>query len=373
MFKALKVRLKLNNKQKTLLIQNAGVARWAYNWALKKQEAAYLHSHAFLSDNDLRKELVQLKKTPEFSWLKNYSCDSARQAIKDACSAYIKFFKKTARKPKFKRKSNNKQSFYQSNARIQFKNGNVFLSKIGWVSLYQKTRIPEGANYFNARVVHDGVNWFVVVCIEISPDKCILTNESLGIDLGLKNLAICSNGMIYKNINKEQRLKKIENKIKRLQRKVSKKYIKNKKGKGYRKTSNIIKLEKNIKKLYIRLDNIRTDYRHKVTTEIARTKPSRIVVETLNIKGMLKNSHLSKAIMKQGLYSFKSMLKNKSNKMRIAFVEADKWFPSSKTCSNCGYVKSKLSLSERVFDCECCKSSIDRDLNASINLARYKF
>jgi len=160
--------------------------------------------------------------------------------------------------------------------------------------------------------------------------------------------------------------------LRRLQRKVSNKYEKNKEGRSYVKTGNIIKLERNIKKLHKRLDNIRTDNRHKVTNEIVKTKPSRVVMEDLNVKGMMKNKHLSKAIAQQGLYEFKHMIQYKCERQGTEFVEADKWYPSSKTCSECGHEKTKLSLSERQFRCECCGTVMDRDKNAALNLSRYE-
>jgi len=175
----------------------------------------------------------------------------------------------------------------------------------------------------------------------------------------------------FKNINKTKEVRKLEKKLRRLQRKVSNKYEKNKEGRSYVKTSNIVKLEKNTRKLHRRLDNIRTDYRHKVTAEIVKTKPSRIVIESLNVSGMMKNKHLSKSIQQQGFYEFGKLIQYKSEKQGTEFVVADKWYPSSKTCSVCGHVKTKLSLSEREFKCECCSSVIDRDKNASINLSRY--
>lgn len=228
--------------------------------------------------------------------------------------------------------------------------------------------IAKGYSFDIVKDIGSGINY-----IEVEPEKVELTNESIGIDVGLKDLAICSNiEEPFKNINKTSKIKKLEKKKRRLQRKVSKKYLKNKKGGSYVKTSNIIKLEKRIKKVCNRLDNIRNDYRHQTTTEIVKTKPSQIVVENLNICGMMKNKHLSKAIWQQGLYDFKKILKYKAEKHGIKFVEADKWYPSSKICSNCGEIKTKLSLSERVFKCECCGFSIDRDKNASINLSRYK-
>ena len=200
-----------------------------------------------------------------------------------------------------------------------------------------------------------------------------MSDESIGIDDDIKDLAVCSNiEKPYKNINKTKKVRKLEKKLRRLQRKVSNKYEKNKEGRSYVKTSNIVRLEKNIRKLHRHLDNIRTDYRHKVTTEIVKTKPSRIVIESLNIRGMMKNRHLSKSIQQQGFFEFGKLIQYKSEKQGTEYVEADKWYPSSKTCSVCGHVKTKLSLSERDFKCECCGTVIDRDKNASINLSRYK-
>ena len=372
MITSMKVRLEPNNVQKSKLFQSAGTSRWAYNWTLAKQEENYKNGGKFISDNDLRKELTLLKKTEELKWLNNYSNNITKKAVKDACEAYKKFFKKLADKPKFKSKRKSRPSFYQDTEKIKFEDGKVRIEKVGWVRLSEKNRIPENSKYTNPRVTFDGVNWFVSVGIEVEQEQIELTNESIGIDVGVKDLAICSNGSTYKNVNKTKKLKKLEKKMRRLQRKVSNKYLKNKKGVNYVKTSNIIKLEKNIRKLHRRFDNIRTDNRHKVTTEIVKTKPARIVMESLNISGMMKNRHLSKAIAKQGLYEFRKMIQYKSERQSTEFVEADKWYPSSKTCSECGHVKTKLSLSEREFRCECCGTIIDRDKNASINLSRYK-
>jgi len=239
--------------------------------------------------------------------------------------------------------------------------------------LSEQNRIPVNAKYSNPRITNDGVHWYISVGVEVQQEPVELTGESIGIDLGIKDLAICSNIVEpYKNINKTNKIKKKEKKLRRLQRKVSNKYQLNKKGGSYVKTSNIVKLEKNIIKLHKNLDNIRTDYRHKITTEIVKTKPSRIVMESLNVKGMMKNRHLSKAIAKQGFFEFKTMIKYKAEKYGIEFVEADRWYPSSKTCSECGHIKPKLSLSVRTYICEECGCIIDRDYNASINLSRYK-
>ena len=188
----------------------------------------------------------------------------------------------------------------------------------------------------------------------------------------MKTLAICSNGMTFKNINKTRVVHQLEKRLRRLQRRVSRKYLKNKEGSKFVKTNNIIKIEEQIKLLHRKLANIRSNHIHQVTNKIVKTKPSRVVMETLNIKGMMKNKHLSKSIAKQCLYEFKRQMKYKCEFNGIEFIEADKWYPSSKTCSNCGYVKAKLSLSERRYICEECGCIIDRDYNASINLSRYE-
>lgn len=369
----IKIRLEPNNKQNSKMFGSAGVARWAYNWTLAVQEENYNNGGKFIYDNSLRKLITVLKQGEELSWLKNYSNNIAKQAVKDACEAYVRYFKKLSDKPRFKSKRKSKPSFYQDTDKTKFTETHVRLEKIGWVRLSERGKISPDTKITNPRVTHDGLQWYISVGIEMPDEAVELTGESIGIDIGIKDLAIVSNiEKPYGNINKTKKVKKLDKKLRRLQRKVSRKYLKNKKGGSYCKTSNIIKTEKEIIKVHRKLDNIRTDYRHKATTEIVKTKPSRIVMENLNVVGMMKNKHLSKAIQKQGFYEFKVMIKYKSLKYGVEFVEADRWYPSSKTCSCCGYIKPKLSLSERTYKCESCGAEIDRDKNASINLSRYK-
>ena len=370
---SVKIRLEPNNKQISKLFQCSGTARFIYNWTLAKQEENYNNGGKFISDNDLRKELTILKKTEEFKWLSGVSNNVSKQAVKDGCEAYKKFFKKLADKPRFKSRRRSKPSFYHDTEKLKVTETHVQLEKLGKIKLSEYNRIPINVRYSNPRVSFNGIHWYISVGVELTQERVELTEESIGIDLGIKDLAICSNIQEpYKNINKTKKVKKLEKKLRRLQRKVSNKYKLNKKGGSYVKTSNIIKLERNIIKLHKNLDNIRTDYKHKVTTEIVKTKPSRIVMETLNVKGMMKNRHLSKVVAQQGFFEFKTMIKYKAKKYGIEFVETDIWYPSSKTCSVCGNIKPKLSLSERNFTCECCGSVIDRDKNASINLSRYR-
>ena len=383
MIKTIKVMLVPNNKQRSKLFANAGVARFAYNWALGYEQMNYDVGNDFLSDCDLRKTFTKLKQKDEFAWLNDYSNNITKQAIKDACNSYKNFFKGLAKYPKFKSKRKSKPSFYVDNCKIQFTETHVKLEKIAdstrknraktnWIRLAEHNRIPLNCKYYNPRVTFDGLNWFLSVGIECDESIQKATNQGIGIDLGIKELAICSDGNTYKNINKTSKVKKLKKKQRRLQRQVSRKYLKNKKGGSYCKTSNIIKSEKQLLKLNHRLTNIRHNYLHQVTSEIVGRKPKFIVLEDLNVKGMMKNRHLAKAIQEQCLYEFYRQLEYKSNWNNIEFVVADRFYPSSKLCSCCGNIKKDLKLSDRIYICSECGNTIDRDYQASVNLMRYK-
>ena len=365
-----KVRLYPTKEQEQKLWQSVGTARFIYNWTLNKQEENYKNGGKFISDNVLRKELTQLKKS-ELKWLNDVSNNVAKQAVKDACNAYKRFFKGEANKPKFKSRRKSKKSFYNDNVKLKVKENNlVLIEKVGWIKTNEQ--IPIGIKYTNPRISYDNKYWYISIGIEKEEIKEELTNVSLGIDLGLKDLAICSNGTVYKNINKTRTVKKIEKKLKRLQRQVSRKYEQNKKGKEYVKTKNIIKLEKKIQQVHRKLANIRNNYLHQTTTSIVKTKPYRVVIEDLNISGMMKNKHLSDSIRKQCFYEFTRQLEYKCKFRGIEFIKADRFYPSSKTCSNCGHIKKDLKLKDRTYICSECGFVIDRDKNASLNLANYK-
>jgi putative transposase len=365
-----KFRIFPTKEQEQKLWQSVGTARFIYNWTLAKQEENYKNDVKFISDGDLRKQLTQLKKD-EFAWLNDVSNNVAKQAVKDACDAYKKFFKGLADKPRFKSRKKAKPSFYNDNIKLKVKESSVLIEKVGWVNI-KKNSIPMNCKYTNPRISFDGKYWFFSVGIEKEQPVIELTTESIGVDVGIKDLAICSNGMTFKNINKTKVVKQLEKRLRRLQRRVSCKYLKNKEGSKFVKTSNIVKIENQIRLLHRKLASIRSNHIHQATNMIVKTKPSRVVMEALNIKGMMKNRHLSKAIAKQCLYEFKRQIQYKCEFNGIEFVEADKWYPSSKTCSQCGHIKPKLSLSERTYICEECGCVIDRDLNASINLSRYE-
>ncbi|WP_026678245.1 RNA-guided endonuclease InsQ/TnpB family protein [Fictibacillus gelatini] len=368
MILAKKVRLKPTFEQEKQLWKSVGTARWVYNWALFKQEENYKHGGTFISDGDLRKELTRLKKQQDFSWLNDVSNNVAKQAVKDACNAYKKFFKGLADQPRFKNKKKSKPSFYNDNVKLKVKKDSVLIEKVGWIQTSEQ--VPIGVKYKNPRISFDGKYWYLSVGIEQKNPKQELTNKTIGIDVGVKELAICSNGRRFKNINKTKTVKKAEKHLRRLQPRVSRKYEMNKEGNRFVKTSNIIKLEKKIRLVQRKLTNIRNNHIHQVTCAIVKTKPGALVVETLNVKGLMKNKHLAKAIGKQKLYDFKVKLQYKCEKYGITFVEVDKWYPSSKMCSSCGSIKKDLKLSDRVYTCTC-GLEMDRDINAAINLANY--
>lgn len=242
--------------------------------------------------------------------------------------------------------------------------------KLNWIKLCEKGRIPTDCKYMNPRFVYDGLYWYVSVSIEVDDNIDTSLNDGIGIDLGLKDLAICSDGHTYQNINKTQRVKKLEKQKRRLQRSISRKYNMNKKGDRYKKTSNIIKREKELLTLTRRLTNIRHNYLHQTTSEIIKRKPSFICIEDLNVRGMMKNRHLSKAVRQQRLYEFRRQIEYKSAWNHIPVIIADRFFPSSKLCSCCGMIKKDLKLSDRIYKCEC-GNIIDRDFQASLNLKAY--
>ena len=371
-----------NNKQRTKLFQYANTARFAYNWALGKEQENYKNGGKFISDSNLRKEFTQLKKTEEYAWLNKISNNVTKQAIKDACDTYKRFFKGLTKFPRFKSRKHSTPSFYQDNVKIQFTDTHVKVEgfatskkknkqKLNWIRLAEHNRIPtENTKYMNPRFKYDGVNWWVTVGIEYEDCKTYPSSDGIGIDLGIKDLAICSDGNKYQNINKTQQVKKLEKRKRKLQRSISRKYEKNKKGESYCKTRNIIKSEKELLKLNHRLTNIRHSYLHQITSEILKREPSFICIEDLNVKGMMKNRHLSKAVQQQGFYEFRRQIEYKSRYNNIPVIIADRFFPSSKLCSCCGNIKYDLKLSDRIYRCEC-GNVIDRDYQASLNLKRY--
>ncbi len=381
MIKALKVMLVPNNVQKTKMFQYAGAGRFAYNWALVREKENYEKGGKFISDSELRKEFTRLKNSEEYAWLRNISNNVTKQAIKDACNAYKNFFKGLQKYPLFRSKKKSIPKFYQDTIKIKFRDTHVKLEgfsssrkankqKLNWVRLAEHGRIPTDANYRNPRISFDGLNWWISVGIEYPDCKEESSNEGIGIDLGIKDLAVCSDTNSYKNINKSQTVQKLGKCKHRLQYSIFRKYDKNKKGESYCKTNNIVKNERLLLKVNHRLTNIRKNYLNQTTSEIVNRKPRFICIEDLNVSGMMKNRYVSKAVQNQGFFEFRKQLEYKCKEKGIPLIVADRYYPSSKLCSCCGKIKKDLKLSDRIYRCSC-GNVIDRDFQASLNLKAY--
>lgn len=370
--KTLKIRLYPTKEQEVLFYKHINCQRYIYNWALNLNNELYKKDKKKYSSTELGKMLTQYKK--QEVWLNEISNATLKESIRNLDKAYTNFYKKRAKLPKFKSKKKSKLSFYSRYEKIKFyQNNTVNLEKIGKVKYKSSYNIDltQIIKFSNPHVSYNGRCWILTVGVSVDSEMPKLTNEVIGIDLGIKELAICSNGMVFKNINKDLTIKKIEKRLKRLQRQVSKKYELNKEGRSYRKSNNIIKLENKINRLYRKLHNIRLNYIHQTTSTIVKTKPCMIVMEDLCIKDMMKDKSIAKQVQKIGLYEFIRQMKYKCEWSGIRFEQVDRYFPSSKICSNCFNIKKDLKLSDRTYYCEKCGLTIDRDFNASINLMNY--
>jgi len=375
-----KTRLEPNNKQAQKFKQFAGAARYAYNWAITKEKEAYELGNGFIGEMELRRIFTRHKE--EADWLYDISNDVTKQAIKDAVTAFSNFFKGRAKFPQFKTKRKSRPAFYQDVFKFKATNTHIRVEKISdsnkknkqkinWIKVSEKRRIPIiSKGYQNPRITFDGIHWYASVGVEVPDKPTEPLNDGIGIDLGIKDLAVCSDKNTYKNINKTDRVRRLEKQRRRKQREISRKYLMNKDGEKYVKTNNIIKAELALLKLNHKLTNIRRNYIHQVTNEIISRKPRFIVLEDLNVKDVMKNRHLSEAIQQQGLYEFRRQIEYKAKWNNIPVIIADRFFPSSKMCSCCGRIKKDLKLSDRIYKCEC-GNIINRDFQASLNLKKY--
>lgn len=371
MKKSLKIRLLPTEQQELLMLKSIGCSRFAYNWALNRCNELYEQGIKYNMSN-IRKEFTQLKKQEEFKWLNEVSNTTMVEAMRNLDKAFKTFFKTKKGYPKFKSKRKSKQSFYVRYDNLYFKKGICNIEKVGKIKFKTNYNIPN-CKYSNPYCSYDGKYWYLSFGVEVEENQTTLNKDlSIGIDLGIKDLAIvnCLDKPI-RNINKTKRVKVLKKRLRRLQRQVSRKYEANRCGNKFVKTNNVIKLEDQIKLLHRRLSNIRNNHIHQATSKIIKLNPYRIVMEDLNIVGMMKNKHLSKAIAEQGFYEFIRQIKYKCELNGIEFIQVDRWYPSSKTCSCCGNVKQDLKLKDREYVCDKCGLVIDRDKNASINLGNY--
>lgn len=369
-------------KQKQIINRTIGVCRYVYNFYLAHNREIYEAEESFISGMDFSKWLNNefIPDNPELHWIKDVSSKSVKQSIMNAERAFKNFFKKKSGFPKFKKKSksNVKMYFVKTDAKviITCERHKIKIPTLGWVRLKEKGYIPTNPSTHiikSGTVSYKAGRYYVSVLVDEQRQQTPALNDfGIGIDLGLKNFAICSNGRTYKNINKCSQIRKLEKKLRREQRGLSRKYENYKKLnnnlKGVATRQNILKQKLKVQRLYQRLDNIRTDYINKVISELAKTKPMWITIEDLNVSGMMKNKHLSKAIAQQKFFEFRTKLLAKCNEYGIELRIVDRFYPSSKTCHNCGSIKSDLKLSDRIYHCDECGYTEDRDYNASLNL-----
>ncbi|MDK0717499.1 transposase [Clostridium perfringens] len=380
--RAYKIEIDPTAEQKSKIHQTIGVSRFIYNFYIAHNKEIYDREGKFVSGMDFSKWLNNeyIPNNKDMKWIKEVSSKATKQAIMNGDKSFRDFFKKAKGFPKFKKKKNQDvKAYFPKNNKTDWtiERHRVKIPTLGWIRLKEFGYIPVNSIVKSGTVSQKADRYYVSILVEENDKKVYKsTNEGVGIDLGVKEFVVCSDGIKFKNINKTSTVKKIEKKLKREQRKLSRKYeslkIRNKNIKEGRATrQNIQKQVVKVQKLHQRLTNIRTDYINKIVSSIIKQKPSYITIEDLNVKGMMKNKHLSKAIASQKFFEFKTKLTFKCKENHIELRIVDRFYPSSKTCSNCGEIKQDLKLSDIIYKCDC-GLTIDRDLNSSINLKNAK-
>ena len=375
MLKSFKTEINPTEEQKARIRKTIGTCRYVYNFYLGHNKALHDNGEKFMTGKSFSLWLNNeyIPDNPDKTWIREVYSKAVKKSIEDGCTAFTRFFKHQSDFPKFKKKgkSDVKMYFVRNNPKdCQCERHRLKIPTLGWIRIKEKGYIPttkDGYMIRSGTVSVKAGRFYVSVLVEI-PDINIdnNSNEGIGIDLGLKDFAIVSNGKTYRNINKSAGLKKLEKQLIREQRSLSRKYENLKKGESTQR-ANIQKQKLKVQKLHHKMDNIRTDYINKTIAEIVKTKPSYITIEDLNVKGMMKNRCLSKAVASQKFYEFRTRLKAKCDENGIELRVADRFYPSSKTCHHCGSVRKNLKLSDRIYRCECGYVA-DRDLNAALNL-----
>ena len=380
MYKALKIELKLTEEQKIQVNKTIGVERFIYNEYIKYNQEQYELDNKFVSAFDFSKYInnVYLSNNPDKKWIKEVSSKSVKQAMIYGEKAFKRFFKGLSAFPVFKKKGKNELSAYfvkNNKTDFEFYRHKIKIPTLKFVRVKEYGYIPKNANIKSGTISKIADRYFLSLIIEV--DDIVKTENTsikgLGVDLGIKDTAICSNGIVFKNINKTIKIKKLKKKLKREQRKMSRsiEYSKSKKIK-LRDLKNFSKKKLKMQRLFYRLNCIRDDYNNKIVNEITRAKLKYITIEDLKVSNMIKNKHLSKAIQEQNFYAIRTKLINKCKERNIELRLVDTFYPSSKTCSCCGSIKKDLKLNDRIYKCNNCGLEIDRDHNASINLEKAK-
>jgi len=375
LLKSFKTEINPTEEQKVKIRKTIGTCRYIYNFYLAHNKELHDNGEKFKSGKSFSVWLNNeyLPQNPDKLWIKEVSSKSVKHSIENGCVAFTRFFKHQSAFPNFKKKgrSDVKMYFVKNNPKdCRCERHRINIPSLGWVRMKEKGYFPTTKDGYVIKSGHVSIKadrYYVSVLIEIPNNKIANnSNKGIGIDLGLKDFAIVSNGKTYKNINRSTRIKKLEKQLIREQRSLSRKYENLKKGESTQR-ANIQKQRLKVQKLHHKMDNIRTDYINKTIAEIVKTKPSYITIEDLNVKGMMKNRCLSKAVASQKFYEFRTRLKAKCDENGIELRVADRFYPSSKTCHHCGSVRKNLKLSDRIYRCECGYVA-DRDLNAALNL-----
>ena len=375
MLKSFKTEINPTEEQKVKIRKTIGTCRYIYNFYLAHNKELHDNGEKFMSGKSFSVWLNNeyLPKNPDKLWMKEVSSKSVKRSIENGCVAFTRFFKHQSAFPNFKKKgkSDVKMYFVKNNPKdCRCERHRMNIPSLGWVRMKEKGYVPTTKDGYVMKSGHVSIKadrYYVSVLIEIPNNKTAdNSKEGIGIDLGLKDFAIVSNGKTYKNINKSAKLKKLEKQLIREQRSLSRKYENLKKGESTQR-ANIQKQKLKVQKLHHKIDNIRTDYINKTIAEMVKTKPSYITIEDLNVSGMMKNKHLSKAVASQKFYEFRTKLQAKCKENGIELRVVDRWYPSSKTCHCCGAIRKDLKLSDRIFECDCGYIE-DRDFNAALNL-----
>lgn len=375
MLKSFKTEINPTQEQKSQINRTIGTCRYVYNFYIAYNKELHDRGEKFMTGKSFSVWLNNeyIPNHPDKAWIKDVYSKAVKKSIEDGCTAFTRFFKHQSAFPNFKKKgrSDVKMYFVKNNPKdCVCERHRIKIPTLGWVRLKEKGYIPaakDGWKIKSGTVSVKADRYYVSVLAEI-PDAGTVnnSNDGIGIDLGLKDFAILSNGKTYKNINKSARLKKLEKQLRREQKSLSRKYENLKKGEVTQR-ANIQKQKLKVQKLHHKTDNIRTDYINKIIAEIVKTKPSFITIEDLNVSGMMKNRHLSKAVASQKFYEFRTRLKAKCNDNGIELRVVDRFYPSSKLCHCCGQIKKDLKISDRIYRCACGYVE-DRDFNASLNL-----
>ena len=378
MLKSFKTEIRPTEDQAMKIRRTIGVCRFVYNLYIATNQERYKQKQRFMNGMDFSKWLNNeyLPNNPDKFWVKEVSSKSVKQSIMNAETAYKRFFKGQGKFPRFKKKSRSDVKMYfvktDAKATIQCQRHRIKIPTLGWIRFKEYGYFPQDGSIHSGTVSIVAGRYYVSVLADVEPPaKPVLNDHGIGIDLGVKELAVISDGTVYKNINKTKEVKHLEKKLKREQRSLSRKYESYKKlsniEKGKATRHNILQQQLIVQRVHQRLTNIRADYINKMVSELVKTKPAWITIEDLNVKGMMKNRHLSKAIAVQEFCSVRTKLTSKCAENGIELRIVDRFYPSSKTCHECGIIKKDLKLSDRIYECECGYRT-DRDLNAALNL-----